>query len=125
MNQINAQQKKTLWVGEEQKKWEEEKFKFCLCMPELRKLILSPGQLSSQFQAGGHVDHLRGHQDRVLIFFVIFNLILTCHLSGQEAFFVGSLTRDLSLIWNTAGTEGSVEPNRVLGSFAFLWPDGN
>ena len=34
------------------------------------------------------------------IFFVIFNLILMCHLSGQEAFFVGSLTRDPSLIWN-------------------------
>ena len=58
-------------------------------------------------------------------FFVIFNLILMCHLSGQEAFFVGSLTQDPSLIWNTAGTEGSVDPNRVLGSFAFLWPDGN
>ena len=98
MNQINAQQKKTLWVGDEQKKWEEEKSKFCLCMPELRKLILSPGQLSSQFQAGGHVDHLRGHQDHVLIFLIIFNLTLICHLSGQEALFDRSLTRDPSLI---------------------------
>ena len=37
---------------------------------------------------GGHVDHLRGHQDHVLIFLVtgIFNLTLICHLSGQEAF---------------------------------------
>ena len=58
-------------------------------------------------------------------FFVIFNLILMCHLSGQEAFFFESLTREPSLIWNTAGTEGSVEPNGVLGSFAFFWPDRN
>ena len=35
-----------------------------------------------------NVDHLRGHQDHMLIFFFIFNLILICHLSGQEAFFV-------------------------------------
>ena len=38
----------------------------------------------------------------MLIFFVIFNLILICHLSGQEAFFVGSLTRDPSFSWKTA-----------------------
>jgi len=49
----------------------------------------------------GYGDHLRGHQDHVLIFFVIFNSTLICHLSGQEAFFVWSLTRDPSLIWNT------------------------
>ena len=41
---------------------------------------------------GGHVDHLRVHQDHVLIFFIIFNLTLICHLLGQEAIFVGSLT---------------------------------
>ena len=58
-------------------------------------------------------------------FFVIFNLILMCHLSGQEAFSFESLTRYPSLIWNTAGKEGSVEPNCVLCSFAFLWPGGN
>ena len=58
-------------------------------------------------------------------FFVIFNLILMCHLSGQEAFSFESLTRYPSLIWNTAGTEGSVEPNCVLRSSAFLWPGGN
>ena len=45
-----------------------------------------------------NVDHLRGHQDHVLIFFVIFSLILICHLSGQEAFFVRSLPQDPSLI---------------------------
>ena len=32
----------------------------------------------------------------MLIFFVIFNWTLTCHLSGQEAFFVRSLTPDRS-----------------------------
>ena len=42
--------------------------------------------------SGGHVDHLRVHQDHVLIFFIIFNLTLICHLSGQEAIFVRSLT---------------------------------
>ena len=42
--------------------------------------------------SGGHVDHLRVHQDHVLIFFIIFNLTLICHLSGQEAIFVESLT---------------------------------
>ena len=47
---------------------------------------------------GGHVDHLRGHQDHVLIFLIIFNLTLICHLSGQEALFDRSLTRDPSLI---------------------------
>ena len=31
-------------------------------------------------------------------FFVVFNLTLMCHLSGQEAFSAGSLTRDPSLI---------------------------
>ena len=31
-------------------------------------------------------------------FFVIFNWTLICHLSGQEAFFVRSLTPDRSLI---------------------------
>ena len=41
---------------------------------------------------GGHVDHLRVHQDHVPIFFIIFNLTLICHLSGQEAIFVRSLT---------------------------------
>ena len=40
----------------------------------------------------GHVDHLMGYQDHVLIFFIIFNLTLICHLSGKEAVFVGSLT---------------------------------
>ena len=53
---------------------------------------------------GDHVDHLRGHQDHLLIFFAIFNLKLICHLSGQEAFFVWSLTQDPSLIWNTVIT---------------------
>ena len=47
-----------------------------------------------------NVDHLRGHQDHVLIFFVIFNLILI----GQEAFFVRSLTQDPSLICITGRT---------------------
>ena len=47
-----------------------------------------------------HVDHLRGHEDHLLIFFVIFNVILLCDLWGQEAFFAGSLSRDPSLIWN-------------------------
>ena len=51
-----------------------------------------------------NVDHLRGHQDHMLIFFVIFNSILTCHLSGQGAFFVGSLTQDPSLICITGCT---------------------
>ena len=43
---------------------------------------------SFKWGGGGHVDHLRGHQDHVLIFLVtgIFNLTLICHLSGQEAF---------------------------------------
>ena len=54
--------------------------------------------------SGGHVDHLRGHQDHVLIFFVI-NLPLICHLLGQEASFVG--TQDPSLTWNT----GQMGPN--------------
>ena len=45
---------------------------------------------------GDHVHHLRGHQDHILIFFVTFNITLICYLSGQEAFFVESLT-----IWNT------------------------
>ena len=47
--------------------------------------------------SSGCVDYLRGHQDHMQIFFVIFNLTLICHLLGQEAFFVGSLTRDPSL----------------------------
>ena len=34
-------------------------------------------------------------------FFIKFNLTLICHLSDQVAFFVRSLTRDLSLIWHT------------------------
>ena len=42
--------------------------------------------------SGGHVDHLMVHQDHLLIFFIIFHLTLICHLSGQEAIFVGSLT---------------------------------
>ena len=45
---------------------------------------------SSFFQAGDHVDHPRGHQDHVLIFFVIFNL---CHLLGQEAVYKESSVR--------------------------------
>ena len=55
------------------------------------------------FKQGILQTHLRGHQDHVLIFFIIFNLTLAyiCHLSGQEASFVGSLTRDTSFIWNT------------------------
>ena len=40
----------------------------------------------------------------MLIFFAIFNLKLICHLSGQEAFFVWSLTQDPSLTWNTVIT---------------------
>jgi len=50
-----------------------------------------------------NVHHRRGHQDHMLIF-VIFNLILICHLPGQEAFFVGSLTQDPSLICITGCT---------------------
>ena len=38
------------------------------------QLILSSGEGGGR----GHVDHLRVHQDHVLIFFVIFNLILIC-----------------------------------------------
>ena len=57
------------------------------------QLILSSG-------GRGHVDHLRGDEDHLPFFFVIFNVILLCDLSGQEAFFAGSLTRDPSLIWN-------------------------
>ena len=53
---------------------------------------------SFKWGGGGHVDHLRGHQDHVLIFLIIFNLTLMCHLSGQEALFDRSLTRDPSLI---------------------------
>ena len=48
-----------------------------------------------------HVDHLRGHEDHVLMFFAILNLTLICHPSGQQAVFVRSLTQDPSLIWNT------------------------
>ena len=50
-----------------------------------------------------NVDHLRGHQDHLLMF-VVFRLILICHLSGQEAFSVGSLTQDPSLICITGCT---------------------
>ena len=58
--------------------------------------------IQSVFQLflGGHLDNLRGHPDQVLIFFVIFNLTFIFHLSSQEAFLVGPLTRDPSLIWN-------------------------
>ena len=56
--------------------------------------------ISVPVNAGGHLDNLRGHPDHVLIFFVIFNLIFIFHLSSQEAFLVGPLTRDPSLIWN-------------------------
>ena len=59
------------------------------------QLILSSGGGGG---GGGHLDHLRGHQDHVLIFLIIFNLTLICHLSGQEALFDRSLTRDPSLI---------------------------
>ena len=41
---------------------------------------------------GGHIDHQRGHPDHVLTFFVIIDLTFRFHLSGQEAFFVESLT---------------------------------
>ena len=47
----------------------------------------------SFFQAGDHVDHPRGHQDHVLIFFVMFNLTLICHLLGQEAVYKESSVR--------------------------------
>ena len=50
--------------------------------------------------SGGHVDHPSEGSPRpqvMLIFFVIFNSTLICHLLGQEAFFVGSLTQDASL----------------------------
>ena len=60
-----------------------------------------------------HIDHLRGHQDHVRIFFVMFKLTLICHQSGQEAFFVGSLTQDPSLIWNT----GCLQNGMVWGWF--------
>ena len=61
------------------------------------QILVHRWQRSSQFfQAGDHVDHLRGHQDHVLIF--SFYLTYTSH---QEAFFVASLTKDPSLIWNT------------------------
>ena len=51
---------------------------------------------------GDHLDHLRGPPDHVLcIFFVILDLTFIFHLSRQEAFLVGSLTRDPSLIGNT------------------------
>ena len=58
--------------------------------------------IQSVFQLilGGHLDNLRGHPDHVLIFFVIFNLMFIFHLSSQEAFLVGPLTRDPFLIWN-------------------------
>ena len=60
-----------------------------------------------------HIDHLRGHQDHVRIFFVVFKLTLISHQSGQEAFFVGSLTQDPSLIWNT----GFLQSGMVWGWF--------
>ena len=63
------------------------------------QLILSSG-------GRGHVDHLRGDEDHLPFFFVIFNVILLCDLSGQEAFFAGSLTRDPSLIWNIVERRG-------------------
>ena len=45
----------------------------------------------------GHVDHLSwGNPDHVLFFFfVIFNVAFIFYLSGQEAFFVGSLMKTL------------------------------
>ena len=36
---------------------------------------------------GGDIDHLRGHQDHVRIFFVIFKLTLICRQSGQDSLF--------------------------------------
>ena len=58
----------------------------------------------NSFERG--VDHLRDHQDHALIFFRytwLDTYIGICYLSGQEAFFVESLTRVPSLILNTAG----------------------
>ena len=72
---------------------------------------LPPAAFQLILSSGGHVDHLRGYQYHMLIFFVIFNLTLICHLSGQEALFVGSLTRGPSLIWNTAPGECVVPEN--------------
>ena len=42
----------------------------------------------------GHVDHLSGHPDHMLIFCATFNVTFIFHLMGQEAFFVSSLTPD-------------------------------
>ena len=55
-------------------------------------------------------------------FFVIFNLILICHLLSQEAFFVESLTQDPSFTWNTASISHGCQSNAVrLSSF---WSNG-
>ena len=48
---------------------------------------------------------LFSHETYVISFFnfvVIFNWIFIFHLSGREAFFVGLLTRDVTLLLNNA-----------------------
>ena len=55
----------------------------------------------NSFKQGGHVDHLRGHQDHELIFLLYSTWHLKCHRSGQQAFFVRSLTQNPSHFWST------------------------
>ena len=47
-----------------------------------RPLIQRSSQL---FQEGGHVDHLRGHQDHLLHFFIIFNLQCNIYTSSVRS----------------------------------------
>ena len=56
----------------------------------------------NSFQRGSCRPSEGSPRPSAFFFLVIFNLTLTSPLSGQETFFVGSLTQDPSLIWNTA-----------------------
>lgn len=70
------------------------------CVKKDRKATCSI-QVNS-FKWGGNVDHLRRHPDHMLNLFIIFiQHHFIFHLSHQEVVFVGSLTPDASLIWNT------------------------
>ena len=64
---------------------------------QLGKMVLSAFQLI--LSSGGSCRPSDG-SPRPHANFLLFFYTLICHLSGQEAFFVGSLTRNLSPIWN-------------------------
>ena len=79
-----------------------------ICPNHVFQLILSSG--------GSCRPSERTPRDHMLILFIIFNLTLIRHLSGQEAFFAGSLTRDPLLIWKTTNSKYSARKTQKIAN---------